>query len=72
MVLHGDTGESLGTLLLKLIEWMTEPPVIDLTLEEFDLKFQPPAHTTVTPIGDQVPSDVLVLIAENTAYSMYA
>lgn len=71
VVLSAETGEQLGDLVLKLIEWMIEPPVIDLTLEEFGSNFQPPPHTTAVPISGRMPSDVLVLIAENTTYSMY-
>jgi len=70
MVLSAGTGGQLGALLLRLIEWMVEPQIIDLTCEEFGIMFQPPANTTVTPMGDQIPSNTLVLVAENTTYSV--
>lgn len=71
MVLTAETGGRLATLLLKLIEWMVRPQ-IDLTCEEGEVRttFEPPANTAITPTGNQVPSDILVLIAENTIYSM--
>jgi len=73
MILSATTASGLGMLLLRLIEWIIEPPVIDLTLEEFGRvsAFLPPANTTVTSPGDQISSDILVLIAETTTYSMY-
>jgi len=71
MILSAKTGEQLGDLLLKLIEWIIEPRVIDLTLEEPGSSFQPPAHTNVMPVGNQMPTDVLVLIAQDTTYFMY-
>lgn len=70
MVLSADTGRQLGALLLGLIEWMTEPQVIDLTLEESVVTFKPPANTTVSPRNNQIPSDIFVLLAEHTTYSM--
>lgn len=61
----------MGTLLLKLIEWIIEPEVIDLTLEEPETAFSPPANTTFTSTDDKIPSDVIVLVAESATYSMY-
>jgi len=68
MVLTASTGEQLGTLLLKLVEWITEP--IDLTGEDSVSGFQPPSGTSIAPGGHQIPSNILTLIAKNTTYSM--
>ena len=71
MILSAKTGEQLGDLLLKLIEWIIEPRIIDLTLEKPGSNFQPPANTAIVSIGNQIPTDVLDLIAQDTTYSMY-
>ena len=68
MVLTAPTGEQLGTLLLKLVEWIIEP--IDLTSEGSVSSFQPPPGTEITPEGHQIPSNILTLISKNTTYSM--
>jgi hypothetical protein len=68
IILTAETGELLGKLLLKLIEWMVEPHVIDLTVEGSGTSFKPPANTSVSPSGDKTPTDMLALVAEDTVY----
>lgn len=69
MMLYADAGGQLGVLLLRLIEWITEPHLIDLTADESGTKFEPPPGTTVSPPGD-IPTNILTLVAGGTAYSM--
>jgi hypothetical protein len=72
MLLTTESGETLGTLLLNLVEWMILPPVIDLTTQRSgNSSFQAPDGTTVSPTDNETPRDVLALIAENATYSMY-
>lgn len=75
MVLTADTGQHLGALLISLIEWIMEPPFIDLTDSADGVvttrTFKPPANTAIGPTGDQITPNILVLVAENTTYSMY-
>ena len=50
---------------------MLGPRPIDLTGERPNTSFQPPAGTSVSLSGNELPSDVIFLIAEDTAYSVY-
>ena len=68
--LGAKTAVQLGDLLLKLIEW-TLVPHIDLTGEQLEMGFQPPPDTTVLLSGSKLPSKVIFLIADSTAYSVY-
>ena len=67
MVLTAPTGEQLGVLLLKLVEWIIEP--IDLTSEDSASVFQPLSGTAINPEGHRIPSNILTLISKNTTYS---
>ena len=71
ILLSADSGEKLGELLFRLVEWIIAPPTIDLTLEELEGPFIPPAGTILSPTTDEIPPGLLPLIADNTTYSMF-
>jgi hypothetical protein len=71
VMLSADSGASLGDLLFRFIEWNISPPPIDLTDEEVRGTFNPPDGTTLYPAYDQLPPDLLPLVAENASYSTY-
>jgi hypothetical protein len=66
--LNGDDGEKLGDLLFRLVKWMIAPPAIDLTVEGPGERFQVPEGTSLLPSRDQIPLDILSLVAANTSY----
>ena len=71
IVMNADSSEKLGDLLCKLVEWIIEPPPIDLTVEGPGATFEPPPGTTLMPSSDQIPPELLSLISGNASYSMY-
>ena len=68
--LNADNACQMGSLVVKLVGWMVNPSFIDLTIDEPVPSFEPPAGTTVTPAGDQLPRDLSLLIGEETRFSM--
>ena len=49
ILLSADSGEKLGELLFRLVEWIIAPPTIDLTLEELEGPFIPLAGMILYP-----------------------
>lgn len=68
ILLGADTDEKLGDLLFRFVEWKIAPPAIDLTVDGLGGVFTPPEGTIISPLGEEMPPDLLFLT--NATYSM--